>query len=390
MTEWPSVRLGEIAETASGGTPDRKNLDYFGGPIPWVKSGELRDRSITSTEEKITELGLKNSAAKLFPPGTLLVAMYGATVGKTAILNIEAATNQAVCAIFPKSDTADTKFIRFALMYRRPQLLNQRHGGAQPNVSQQIIRDLSIPLPTLEEQRKIAAILGLIQRAIEQQQYLLTLTDELKNTLLGQLFTHGIHHGPKRQTDLGPIPQSWQVMEFDRFATLQRGKDLTKAQFKNGNIPVAGSNGVIGYHNVANVKAPGVTVGRSGSVGRVTLYETDFWAHNTALYVRDFHGNDPVFVSYYLSILNLQRFKSGASVPTLDRNQFRLMPVAVPPKDEQKEIANIIMIVDRKINIHRTKHVALRALFRTLLLKLMTANIRLHDLGLAELEKAAA
>jgi type I restriction enzyme, S subunit len=139
MMTWTETTLAEIAETTSGGTPDRKHSDYFGGAIPWVKSGELEDNFIASTEETITELGLRNSSAKLLPAGTLLMAMYGATVGKTAILRINAATNQAVCSIKPKKELADSEFLRFALIHERPEILKQRYGGAQPNISQQII-----------------------------------------------------------------------------------------------------------------------------------------------------------------------------------------------------------------------------------------------------------
>lgn len=98
---WDVVRLGEVAETTSGGTPSRKHPEYFGGKIPWVKSGELSDNLIRCTEESLTDAGLLNSNAKVFPKGTLLIAMYGATAGKVGILACEAATNQAVCAIFP-------------------------------------------------------------------------------------------------------------------------------------------------------------------------------------------------------------------------------------------------------------------------------------------------
>jgi len=96
------VPLSKVADTSSGGTPNRSNHDYYGGNIPWLKSGELNDSIITDSEEFITEKGLKNSSAKVFPKGTLLVAMYGATAGKAGILNMDAATNQAVCAIFRK------------------------------------------------------------------------------------------------------------------------------------------------------------------------------------------------------------------------------------------------------------------------------------------------
>ena len=141
----------------------------------------------------------------------------------------------------------------------------------------------------------------------------------------------------------------YSSVKFDSFTTLHRGKDLTKAQFQEGTIPVAGSNGIIGFHNRANCLGSGITVGRSGSVGKVTYYEEDFWAHNTCLYVKDFHKNIVRFVAYYFSYLDLSRFKTGASVPTLDRNSFRLMPIAVPAIEEQVTIANSLVLIDKKI-----------------------------------------
>jgi type I restriction enzyme S subunit len=145
------------------------------------------------------------------------------------------------------------------------------------------------------------------------------------------------------------IPVNWKILNFEDFATLQRGKDLTKEQFKQGSIPVASSNGIIGFHNIANVYSPGVTVGRSGSVGKVTYYEDDFWAHNTCLYVKDFHGNHPLFTAYYLQFLNLARFKTGASVPTLDRNSFRKLPICIPNQEEQRKIAIALSLVQDAI-----------------------------------------
>ena len=97
---WKTVRLGDIAKTSSGGTPKRGTAAYYGGIIPWVKSGELGDSTVYETSETITDTGLKNSSAKLFPKGTLCIALYGATIGKLGVLGVDAATNQAVCGIF--------------------------------------------------------------------------------------------------------------------------------------------------------------------------------------------------------------------------------------------------------------------------------------------------
>src|ERR1035438_4190340 len=114
---WREPPLCEIAETRSGGTPDRQRPEYYGGAIPWVKSGELRDNIIRTTEERLSEDGLHNSNAKVFPAGTPLVALYGATTGKVALLGIEAATNQAVAAILANDRLAVPEFLVYALMY---------------------------------------------------------------------------------------------------------------------------------------------------------------------------------------------------------------------------------------------------------------------------------
>lgn len=237
------------------------------------------------------------------------------------------------------------------------------------------------------EQRKIAAVLNLVQQAIEQQERLIDLVTELKKTLMHKLFTEGLKGERLKETEMGLVPVSWKVLAFEEFTTLQRGKDLTKDQFIDGIVPVAGSNGIIGYHNEANVKGPGVTVGRSGSVGRVTFYQDDFWAHNTALYVKNYHGNDVKFASYLLEHLNLGRFKSGASVPTLDRNSFCKMQIAVPSVDEQREISKVITAIEEKVTYCNRKKELFNQLFRTLLHQLMTAQIRVNDLDLSGLEE---
>ena len=172
------------------------------------------------------------------------------------------------------------------------------------------------------------------------------------------------------------IPDQWSEIEFEDFAILQRGKDLTRSQFREGTIPVAGSNGVIGYHDTAIAKAPGITVGRSGSVGKVTVYNEDFWPHNTALYVRDFHGNDPHFAGYLLESLNLTRFKTGASVPTLDRNSFKTLPVLVPPLPEQKKIAYILSTVQRAIEAQERLIRTTTELKKAMMHKLFSEGLR--------------
>jgi type I restriction enzyme S subunit len=153
---WAWRRIQDVATTATGGTPSRTVKEYFGGSIPWVKSGELGDGHVYETEETLSELGLASSNAKLFPNGTLCIALYGATVGKLGILEVDAATNQAVCGIF-LPPTINRDFVFHYLASIRHRLIEQGKGGAQSNISNGLVRQTWIPIAPENEQRRIVA-----------------------------------------------------------------------------------------------------------------------------------------------------------------------------------------------------------------------------------------
>ena len=168
---WEWVRLGEIVKTSSGGTPNRSISSYYGGKIPWLKSGELNDNlNINKAEETITEEGLKNSSAKLFKKGSLLLALYGATAGKLGILDFDATTNQAVCN-FEKSKFIEKMYLFYFLKSYREKILNEGFGGAQPNISQDYVKKLIFPLPPLSEQHRI----------VQKVDALMVYCDEIEN-----------------------------------------------------------------------------------------------------------------------------------------------------------------------------------------------------------------
>jgi type I restriction enzyme S subunit len=158
-SKFPIKKIEEIAESTSGGTPNRGISEYFGGDIPWIKSGELNDSHITSCEEYITEVGLKNSSAKLYPKGTLVLALYGATVGKTGILDFEASSNQAVCAVYPNKEI-DRDYMFWFFRQKRHEYIESSFGGAQPNISQKVVKETDIPVPSLEIQKEIVTFLN--------------------------------------------------------------------------------------------------------------------------------------------------------------------------------------------------------------------------------------
>ena len=162
---WKWTRLNDIGLWSAGATPSRRNMSYYSGCIPWVKTGELNNGVLKQTEEHISELALKECSVRLNPIGSVLIAMYGATIGKVSILDIEATTNQACCACIPYMGVHN-KYLFYYLISHKEDFISKSHGGAQPNISKDIIINELIPLPPYEEQTRIAdkleELLGLI------------------------------------------------------------------------------------------------------------------------------------------------------------------------------------------------------------------------------------
>lgn len=153
---WEWVRLGELGEWCSGATPSRQHPEYFGGNIPWLKTGDLNDGYIKKVPESITNEGFQHSSTKINPIGSVLIAMYGATIGRLGILQIPATTNQACCACELFYGTYN-KYLFYFLLANRKNFIKQGAGGAQPNISKAKIIDTTMPLPPMEEQHRIVA-----------------------------------------------------------------------------------------------------------------------------------------------------------------------------------------------------------------------------------------
>ena len=184
---WERVKLGDVAVTSSGGTPNRSNEGYYQGTIPWFTTSELHDEVLYDSKEHISEEALQKTTAKVFPAGTLLLAMYGATIGKLGVLAKPAATNQACCAIKCGSNV-ETAFLFQVLINRRQELVALGCGAGQPNISQQIVQNLSLVLPPLSEQRKIAEKIIAIDNALVDYKAQLEKARQLKAGMMSYFF----------------------------------------------------------------------------------------------------------------------------------------------------------------------------------------------------------
>ena len=189
---WVEKSLGSLCKTSAGGTPLKSKKEHYeNGTVPWLRSGEVNNRNIVDCKIKITELGLNNSSAKLFPPRTVLIAMYGATAGQVGILNFECSTNQAVCGILP-NEKFIPEFLYYKFLDGKDILIKQAVGGAQPNISQLKIKNTLVPCIELAEQKQIVEKLDVISNEMKKieiiyKQKIVDL-EELKKSILQKAF----------------------------------------------------------------------------------------------------------------------------------------------------------------------------------------------------------
>lgn len=190
---WVWTTLGEVGTWQSGGTPSRSNKSYYGGNIPWLKTGDLNDGLISDIPESITEEAVASSSAKINPTGSVLIAMYGATIGKLGILTFPATTNQACCACI-EFNAITQLYLFYFLLSQRSTFISKGGGGAQPNISKEIIVNTFIPLPPLSEQQRIIMEIekwfALIDQIEQGRADLQTTIKQTKNKIL-DLAIHG-------------------------------------------------------------------------------------------------------------------------------------------------------------------------------------------------------
>ena len=217
------VKLGDIFEIGSGGTPSKSHPEYYGGGIPWVKTGDLKSEYLYKVEDFITEEGLKNSSAKLYEPDTVLIAMYGATIGATSILKMNACTNQA-CAAFKKNDKVIPEYLYYFLKSQKVKFVKDGVGGAQPNISAGYLKKVEMELPSLDEQRAIVELLDKTTNIMVMRNQEIASLDNLIKARFVEMFGDAVSN-----------PMGWTVKKL---------KDLT-VQINSGNTPKGGSENYV-------------------------------------------------------------------------------------------------------------------------------------------------
>lgn len=401
--EWKVVKLKNICKTSSGGTPSRNNPLFYKGKIPWIKTGELKDNYIFDSEEHITEDAVSNSSAKMFPQNTVLFAMYGATIGKTGILKISATTNQACCAFIPiNKNTIDPYYLQQYFILNRKHIIHLSEGAGQPNTSQDFLRMFDFICPPYNEQQKIASILTNVDNLIQKTAQVLVQTQRLKKALMQRLLTKGIGHTKFKKTELGEIPEEWQISPLgDLLELCQYG--LSKSLSETGDYPIFRMNNIEdGYMKNNNLKYIDISdkifrqyklekgdilINRTNSielVGKlgIFLFDGDF---TFASYLIRFRTKREILNSHFLNFFlnisgNQQKLKNLAThaigQSNINATNLKTIRIPIPLIPEQQEIISILLRIDYLIQKLKDKKKTEDDLKKGLMQQLLTGRVR--------------
>jgi type I restriction enzyme S subunit len=414
---WPVSPLHEQADLRNGSA--FKPEDWKSSGVPIVRIQNLKDRRAPFNYfqgDPNTRVSLKKGDL-LFSWSGSIGTSFGPHYwwGDTAVLN------QHIFRVDLKADSQVTKgFLYFALLHLTTGIESHAYGlAALVHVRKGDLEATQIPLPTLPEQRKIASTLGLVQRAIEQQERLIALTTELKKSLMHKLFTEGLRGEPQKQTEIGPVLESWDVKPLRDCCIVQTG--IAKGRKVEPSEALT-----LPYLRVANVQAGHLDLSEMKAItirtkekeryllrkGDVVLTEGgDFdklgrgfiWDGQIKDCVHQNHifavrvdrlrllpeffahlSQSPYGKAYFLSVAH-----KTTNLACINTTKLKGFPVLIPSLTEQEDIVQVVGAADTKLSHHIRKKEAFSSLFRTLLHQLMTAQIRVHDLDLPFLEQEA-
>lgn len=355
-------KLGDIFEIGSGGTPSKAHPEYYGGDIPWVKTGDLKSEYLYEIEDFITEEGLNNSSAKMYDSDTVLIAMYGATIGASSILKFPACTNQA-CAAFKKSKEILPEYLYYFLKSKKEKFVSDGVGGAQPNISAGYLKKVEIEVKALDEQQNIVSILDKVNHIIESRQNELVALDGLIKARFVEMF------GDFKTNQMG-----WPVVPFEEIAIIDG--NMTTDYEKYADYPHIGIDSIeketgklSGYRTVAE---DGVRSGKyiftsrhiiyskiRPNLNKVALPDFDGVCSADAYPILPIEGKcNRVFLAYNMRspffLDYILQFCSRTNLPKVNRKEVSGFKTPLPPIDLQNDFSAFVAEIDKlKVEVQK-------------------------------------
>ncbi|MCY3710644.1 MAG: restriction endonuclease subunit S [Caldilineaceae bacterium] len=389
---WTYRPLGELFEIGAGKTMSAAARAGT-NKTPFLRTSNVLWDQIDLSQVDEMAIPERELHAKLLLPGDLLVC-EGGEIGRAAIWNGEIETvsfQNHLHRLRSLDENVEPHFYVYFLQSAFTQLGIFEGAGNKttiPNLSRSRLAALSIPQPPLEEQQAIAMALAHVRKAMRSHEQIARVANDLKRSTMQELFTRGLRGEAQKETEIGPMPESWNLTPCEQIFKLTSGKkrpsNLSDSPSEAKPFPVLGGNGVMGFSDEWYLdRSQVLIIGRVGEYcGAIHFASGKFWVTDNALYAKEWRNNSAnlAFVGLFLEHFDLNRFKRMAGQPLVTQGMINEHRIPLPRTlDEQKEIVAILDAIERKIDLHRRKRAVLDELFKALLHKLMTGEISVTD-----------
>ncbi len=399
-SNWDLKSIKDIGEVVTGKTPSTKIQDYFGGEIPFITPADLENTQ-TYIEQSLRTLTIKGlSKANLLPPNTVIVTCIG-TLGKMGITKVTSATNQQINALIVNGEYFDFRYIFYAILRKFPLVINQLVGkNVVPIINKSSFQTISLPVPPLPEQRKIADILSAVDNAIQATKKVIQKTKRLKKGLMQQLLTKGMPgwHSEFKDSTIGMIPKEWMIIRLGDASSLIRGNTPSTQikDFWNGEhlwatptdiVPINGKIlentnrklSQIGWETNKSKVVPAncLLVCTRATIGDlvITKQKVSFNQGITGIIPEKVETK---FLAYFLPLLKrkMKQIASGTTFLELSLRDMKKLIIPIPPQNEQQKIIAVLSSIDKEVQLERKILKKLQRQKKGLMEQLLTGKIR--------------
>lgn len=415
---WDVLPFSRIGKSfLGGGTPSTANLNFWNGNIEWTTSKRLEEGKIyiKDGERKINQIAVDNSSTNIIPKNNLIISTR-VTVGKVAINQCDLAISQDLTGILIDKNLYNLEFLAYQLLSERIQLIfvTQKRGATIKGITRDDLKQIKLCIPELWEQRNISSILSLIQSTIQKQEEIIRTTTELKNNIKQKLFTAGIRNESTEQKKIGMFPKSWReipLIEAVSYIDYGFSAPIPKNPIQHGVKIVSTADinrdGKLLYDKIRRIDAPKKSIERltlidgdvlfnwrnsAELIGKTTVFIEQSEPHIFASFILRIRCDEKKTHNYFLSyLLNyfreievfIQLSRRAVNQANYNKNEISVLPIPLPSYDEQLEITNALQTLDDKIQHHQRKKEYLTDIFHAMLQKLMTGEIRVHDIDIS-------
>ena len=380
------IEISQLAKIITGKTPPTKIKEYFIGEYPFITPSDIptfQEKILPYTERSLSELGKKYQKQLLIPKGSVCYVAIGSTIGKMCQTNTDSFTNQQLHSLIPYSDKIDCDYLFYLLRTITPyiQLIGDGKGSGKPIINKTEFSKVKVYLAhKRNEQQVISSIISAYDQLIEINNHRIRLLEETTRELYKEWFVRMRFPGYNNLKFVKGVPEKvGEIKYFKDFVKLNRGFDLPEDKIREGQYPVVASTTIKAYHSQFKVKAPIITTGRSGSLGTVLFVNEDGWPLNTSLYVKDFKGNEPLYVYYTLKVIDFESYNSGAGVPTLNQNHLHKLKMWIADEVLQLKFKLMAEPMFQQVEILNQQNVQLRQIRDRLLPRLISGKLEVKQ-----------